>query len=74
MQTMDFFPGQTPKQALLRAHKRACNTNDTVTATIDGVVMIITKDTNVMDAFFEYRKKLDNLKNKYTSQEMIKTR
>ena len=74
MQTMDFFPGQTPKQALLRACNRATATNDIVTATIDGVVMIITKDTNVMDAFFEYRKKLDNMKNRYTSQETVKTR
>lgn len=54
MIVMDFFPGCTPKNALLRAHNRAVKTNDTVQFTLDGVTMNITKDTDIRQAVLCY--------------------
>ena len=60
MPTMDFFPGLTPKQALLRAHNKACQTNETVKVILDGIVMFINKNTDIRKTFFEYHQKIKN--------------
>ena len=61
MKTLSFVAGLTIKQALLQAHKVACNYDDTVLAIINDVVMVIDKETNVKDALVSYYQKI-NLK------------
>jgi hypothetical protein len=62
MKTADFVTGLTPEQALLRARRMAYVCNDAVLATINGIVMVIYKGTDLKKALAEYQDKL-NFKN-----------
>lgn len=58
MKTMDFVTGLTVEQALLQARKKAYIYNDAVLATINNIVMVVYKGTDIKKALAEYQDKL----------------
>ncbi|MBR5354781.1 MAG: hypothetical protein IK122_01480 [Alphaproteobacteria bacterium] len=73
MRTVDFVTRLTVEQALLHARKVAYTYNDTVLATINGIVMIVNKGTDVNKAMAEYQQK-NNLKNEIARLKAIKVK
>ena len=71
MQTVLFFLAGNPQLALLRAKKKAQDTNDTVRLNLNGVNMIITKDTDIKKSLVEYQEQL-NLRYKNARLKVIK--
>ena len=69
MRTMDFVAGLTIEQALLQARRTAYVYNDTVLATINDIVMVIYKGTDIKKALAEYQ---DKLQFKYEIEELKK--
>jgi len=69
MRTMDFVAGLTIEQALLQARRMAYVYNDTVLATINDIVMVIYKGTDIQKALAEYQ---DKLNFKYEIEELKK--
>lgn len=71
MQTVLFFVGCNPQMALLRAKRKAQDTNATVRLNLNGVNMMITKDTDIQKSLVEYQEQL-NLRYKNARLKVIK--
>ena len=66
-----FFVGGNPQAGVLLAKRKAQDTNATVRLNLNGVNMMITKDTDIQKSLVEYQEQL-NLRYKKARLKVIK--